>query len=183
MIQRGKVVPLATGDVLEVGIGSGLNLPYYNSEQVRSVTGIDPSRETWSLLRDAVGQLPFEVMFEEGRAEQMPFEDDSFDSVVVTFTLCSIGPVGDALNEIRRVLRPGGAMFFSEHGKAPDRGVRRIQNGIEPIWKVFSGGCVLSRDMPKLITTEGFELSELKERYIPGWRPASYVYWGRAIPR
>lgn len=181
--QRKKVVPGASGDVLELGIGSGLNLPYYNPGIVRSVTGLDPSVETWDLRKKEIDTPGFTVLFEQGKAEAMPFEDSQFDTVLVTYTLCSIGPIGEALDEVHRVLRPGGRLIFSEHGLAPDRGVRRIQRGIEPVWKIFSGGCVLSRDIPSLITESGFEIEQLDELYVPGWRPASYTYWGEATVR
>ena len=181
--QRRKVIPRASGHVLEIGIGSGLNLDYYDNARVDAVIGLDPSIHTWEKGNVNLEEYDFKIIFTEGVAEAMPFEDNVFDSVVVTYTLCSISKLEEALGEIRRVMRDDGVLLFTEHGLSPHKGVRRIQYGIEPVWKIFSGGCVLSRDMPKLITDEGFAISDLQQMYIPGWRPASYNYWGTARRR
>ena len=181
--QRKKVIPLAEGNVLEIGIGSGLNLRHYDPSKVRSVVGIDPSPATWQLREEKPSDLPFSVEFVEGVAQSMPFENAGFDTVVVTYTLFSIPDIQRAMSEIRRVLKPGGKLVFTEHGLAPDQGVRRWQHGIEPVWKIFSGGCSLTRDMPALIEEGGFTLDKLDPMYIPGWKPASYNYWGYASAR
>ena len=181
--QRKKVVPLASGSVIEIGIGTGLNIPHYDSSQVEEVIGIDPGQSVWDLKSDSYTDLSFHFEFVKSGAENMPFESNRFDTAVVTYTLCTIPDLERALEEIRRVLKPHGQLIFSEHGKAPDAGVRRMQSAIEPVWKVFSGGCHLTRDIPGLISTGGFEITQLDEMYIPGWKPGSYNYWGVAKPR
>ena len=178
--QREKVIPLARGRVLEIGIGSGLNLPFYNPEEVDLVIGIDPSPEMWALNTVPLDTLPFAVEFVEGYARSMPVDAGSVDSVVVTYTLCTIREIAASMTEIRRVLKPGGQLIFTEHGLAPDRKVRRWQNGINPIWKRVTGGCNLNRDIPALLTTHGFVIDQLDTMYIPGWKPACFNFWGTA---
>jgi len=179
--QRKKVIPIAEGDVLEIGIGSGLNLGHYDPSKVRSVVGIDPSEDVWELRQREPSDYPFAVKFVKGIAQKMPFENNGFDTVVVTYTLCSIPDLMSAFAEMRRVLKPGGRLVFTEHGIAPDKRVRRWQKGIEPVWKMLSGGCSLSRNMPALIEEGGFSIEMLDQMYIPGWKPASYNYWGYAV--
>jgi ubiquinone/menaquinone biosynthesis C-methylase UbiE len=120
--QREKVVPLAAGRVLEVGIGSGLNLPFYDVGKVQHLWGLDPSKQSWALAQKAVTQAQFEVEFIESTAEQIPLDDGSADSLVATYTLCSISEILPALGEMRRVLNQGGRLIFCEHGAAPDEG-------------------------------------------------------------
>lgn len=175
--QREKVVPLASGKVLEIGIGSGLNLPYYNSAQVDRVIGIDPSPEMWK-LNEWSGDL--DVEFIEASAEDLKFEDQSFDSVVCTYTLCTIPDAGKALKEMSRVLKPDGKFIFTEHGLSPDEPVAKTQNRINPYWKRLGGGCNLNRNIEILIAQSGLKFSALDKMYIPGWKPASFNYWGVA---
>lgn len=181
--QRQKVVPSAEGKVLEVGIGSGLNLPFYDPRRVTEVWGLDPSPEIVELARAAAGSVPFPVDFVSEGAEAMPFERHSFDTVVVTYTLCTIPEAESALREMARVLKPGGQLLFCEHGAAPDDGVRRWQDRIDPLWRRLGGGCRLNRDIPGLIRRGGFEIQGMDTMYIPGWRPASFNYWGSAVAR
>lgn len=183
MRQREKVVPLARGRVLEIGIGSGLNLPYYDSAKVSKVWGLDPAPEMTRMARRAAAALPFEVEFIGLPGNEIPLEDRSVDTVLVTYTLCTIPDTAPALRQVSRVLRPGGELIFCEHGAAPDASVRRWQDRLNPVWKRLGGGCNLNRPIPVLIEAGGFRIERLDTMYIPGWRPASYNYWGVAVPR
>jgi len=180
--QRAKIIPRAEGRVLEVGIGSGLNLPFYDAARVTHVWGLDPSRELWTLAEKQGRRLAFEVEFVHGFAEQIPLDADSVDTVVLTYTFCTLPDVETSLAEMRRVLRPGGRLLFSEHGAAPDESVRRWQNRLNPLWRRVSGGCNLNRHVPSLLEQGGFELRDLDSRYLSGWRPAAFNYRGTAEP-
>jgi len=180
MRQREKVIPLATGNVLEIGIGSGLNLPIYNGENINRLTAIDPSKEIWDKNIVDTKKLNFEFEFIEAFAENIPEDNNCFDTVVITYALCTIPDMNKAFEEIRRVLRPSGKLIFCEHGKAPDKAVQKWQNLVNPIWKQLGGGCNLNRDIPLIITDNGFNVVEMETMYIPGWKPASFNYWGTA---
>jgi len=182
MRQREKIVPSARGRVLEVGLGSGLNLPYYDSDRVEHVVGLDPSPEITRMAAKAVAQVPFEVELLAAGGEEIPLDSDSVDTVLITYTLCTIPQPTPALREMARVLRPGGRLLFCEHGLAPDPGVRRWQKRINPLWRRVGGGCHLDRDITALLIEGGFKIEGLETRYIPGWRPASFNYWGSATP-
>lgn len=175
--QREKVVPLAEGEVLEIGIGSGLNLPYYNSANVNQIIGIDPSPEMWK-LNEWNGDI--DVDYVEASAENLQFDDHVFDSVVCTYTLCTIPDPNKALQEIKRVLKPKGKFIFTEHGLAPDYKVSKTQNRINPYWKKLGGGCNLNRNIESLISNNDLHFQTINKMYIPGWKPASYNYWGVA---
>lgn len=175
---REAIIPIAYGRVLEVGIGSGLNLPYYNVRSVKKIIGVDPSLEMWKLNK---WQGEIDINFIIANAEELPFEDNIFDSVVCTYTLCTIPNAEKALKEMSRVLKPSGKLLFAEHGLAPDRKVFTVQNKINPIWKKLAGGCNINRDVEKLIATAAFQFSSFDKMYIPGWKPASFNYWGIAI--
>ena len=179
--QREKVVPLAEGRVLEVGIGSGLNLPFYTAGKVQHLWGLDPSKESWALAQQTVAQAEFDVEFIGAAAEEIPLDDGSADTVLVTYTLCSIAKIVPALGEMRRVLKRGGRLIFCEHGAAPDAGVRRWQNRLNPIWKRVSGGCNLNLAIPAELEHAGFKIRKMETMYIPGWKPACFNYWGTAI--
>jgi ubiquinone/menaquinone biosynthesis C-methylase UbiE len=181
--QREKVVPTATGKVLEIGIGSGLNLPFYNPKEISSLTAIDPSISMWKKNDIPVENLPFKFDFLEAYAEDIPVGSNNFDTVLVTYTLCSIPEIDKAFSEIRRVLKPTGKLVFCEHGKAPDKNIEKWQRRMNPLWKRLGGGCNLHRDIPKLLTQNGFQIKEMEAMYIPGWKPASYNYWGNAVLR
>ena len=181
MRQRAKVVPFALGNVLEVGFGSGLNLPFYDKTKVQHIWALDPYREMWTLAEKRVRGTDVPVEFLNATAEQIPLPNRSADTVLVTFTLCTLPDVRRALREMARVLKPGGELVFCEHGLAPDENVRRWQNRLNPIWKAFGGGCNLNRPIPSLLEQGGFRLREISSMYIPGWRPASFNYWGRAL--
>lgn len=183
MRQREKVVPRARGRVLEVGIGSGLNLPFYDAAKVNKVWGLDPSPEMTRMAERAARSLPFEVEFIGLPGDEIPLADDSIDTVLVTYTLCTIPDPIPALRQMSRVLRPGGELIFCEHGAAPDASVRRWQDRLNPLWQRLGGGCNLNRPVPALIEAGGFRIESLDTMYIPGWRPASFNYWGTALPR
>ena len=180
MRQREKLVPLASGRVLEIGIGSGLNLPFYDARRVTKVWGLEPSPEMSKMASAAVEAVAFDVEFVSAGGEQIPLDSESFDTVLMTFTLCTIPDAERALREIARVLKRGGQLLFCEHGAAPDAGVLRWQNRINPLWRQLAGGCHLNRDIPGLIRRGGFEIARMDTMYIPGWRPASFNYWGAA---
>lgn len=180
MKQREKIVPLAEGRVLEIGIGSGLNLPFYTPGRVKHLWGLDPSQEMWALAQKKLGILDFDVEFIEAPAEDIPLDDGSADTVLITYTLCTIPDVGSALEEARRVLKSDGSLVFCEHGLAPDESVRRWQNGLNPLWTRVAGGCNLNRPISTLIKQAGFRIRGMDTMYIPGWKPASFNYWGTA---
>ena len=178
--QRAKIVPRARGTVLELGIGSGLNLPFYDPARVTRVLGLDPSVELWRLGAARRDAAPVPVDFLQAPAEAVPLPAASVDTVVVTYTLCTLPDVAGALAEARRVLRENGELLFCEHGAAPDPGVRRWQERVNPVWRRLAGGCHLNRDAPALIETAGFRIRTLETMYLPGWRPATFNAWGAA---
>lgn len=177
---RSRYVPQAEGNVLEIGIGSGLNLPHY-SDRARTVTGLDPHAELTDLARARADAATPEVNVMAISGEEIPAEDDSFDTIVCTWTLCSIPNVYRALREMHRVVQPGGRFFFVEHGLAPDESVRGWQRRIEPLWKVIGGGCHLTREADTLIRDAGFLLPEHEAGYLPGPRWATYMTHGVAV--
>ncbi len=180
MRQRRKVVPLAEGRVLEVGIGPGLNLPFYDRARVTRLWGLDPSPEMRAMARRAARAAGLELELLESGADAIALEDGSVDTVLVTYTLCSIAQTQPALREMGRVLKPGGKLIFCEHGAAPDPGVRRWQDRADPLWSRLGGGCHLNREIPRLIEQGGFAIDEMHTMYLPGWRPATFNYWGSA---
>ena len=180
MRRREALVPLARGRVLEIGIGSGLNLPYYDAAKVTRLWGLEPSPKMTRMAEKAARSVGFDVEFIGLPGEEIPLEDDSVDTVLMTYTLCTIPDTEPALRQMARVLKPGGELIFCEHGAAPDPGVRRWQDRINPIWKRLGGGCHLNRAIPNLIKQGGFKINEIQTMYLPGWRPASFNYWGSA---
>jgi ubiquinone/menaquinone biosynthesis C-methylase UbiE len=180
MRQREKVIPLAQGRVLEIGIGSGLNLPYYQPERVTRLWGLDPSPEMRKRAERAARAVPIGVELLDLPGDEIPLERDCVDTVVTTYTLCTIPETEPALGEMIRVLSPGGRLIFCEHGRAPDASVRRWQDRLNPIWERMSGGCQLNRPIPQVIEEGGFRIQDMQASYIPGWRPASFNYWGVA---
>jgi len=183
MRQRQKLVPLARGRVLEIGSGTGLNLPFYPRDKVSKVWGLDPSREMNEMAAEVAKEVSIDVELMVAGAEDIPLESDSFDTVVVTYTLCTIPDSEPALREVARVLKPGGQLLFCEHGLAPDDSVRKWQDRANPIWRRLGGGCHLNRDIPDMIKRGGFTITGMDTMYIPGWRPVSFNYWGTATPR
>jgi len=180
MKQREKVVPLASGRVLEIGIGSGLNIPFYSADKVEHLWGLDPSPEMWSIARKNAEQHHIDAEFIQSGAESIPLDNDSADTVMMTYTMCTIPEVHSALDEIRRVLKPGGKLIFCEHGLAPDKDVQRWQNRLNPAWKKLGGGCNLNRPIPQLMQESRFRSTDMQTMYIPGWKPGCFNYWGTA---
>lgn len=177
---RAVSVPRASGEVLEIGIGSGLNLPFYSSE-VRRVHGVDPSAELQRLARKRAAGHSAEIDFVlQSADEPLPFGDASMDTVVMTWTLCSIPNPPKALGEMRRVLKSTGRLIFIEHGRSPDRGVAAWQDRLTPAWKRIGGGCHLNRKVDELIEQAGFQMQELRNFYVRGLRPMTYMYQGIA---
>jgi ubiquinone/menaquinone biosynthesis C-methylase UbiE len=178
--QREKVVPMAAGDVLEIGFGGGLNLPYYDRDHVRKVWGLEPSAGMRKRARKLIATTDIDVELVGLPAEEIPLLDNSVDTVLVTYTLCTIADISAALAGMRRVLRPDGRLLFTEHGRAPDIGVRRWQDRLNSGWKKVAGGCNMNRDIAGTIEDAGFSLVEDNRMYIPGIRILSYHYWGTA---
>ena len=179
--QREKVVPEARGQVLEIGMGAGHNLPYYRTDQVERVVGIDPCLTSWALAQPRAKTLGVPLDFIEGSAESMPMPDESFDTVVMTYSLCTIPDAQAALYEIRRVLKPDGRLVFCEHGEAPDAAVAKWQQRVNPLWRRLLGGCNLNRPITRWITDAGFSIEKLDQMYLPGTpRIAGFNVWGSA---
>jgi len=177
--QRTEVVPRARGRVLEVGIGSGLNLPFYGPE-VTELDGVDPSPELLRHARRRAAAARFPVRLHPDSAERLPFPDGTFDTAVMTWTLCSIPDPEAALREVRRVLRPAGRLLFVEHGRSPEPAVARWQRRLEPVWRRVSGGCHLTRKVDDLIRAAGFQLDSVATGYLPGPRVFTFQYQGDA---
>jgi ubiquinone/menaquinone biosynthesis C-methylase UbiE len=176
---RRQLIPSARGKVLEIGIGSGLNLPFYAG--VESVTGVDPSGELLAMAGKAARALPFPVELVDRGAEDLPFDARSFDTVVTTWTLCSIAQAPRALAEMRRVLRPNGELIFIEHGLSPDRRVSAWQQRLNPLWNAIAGGCNLNRRIDGLVRAAGFAIEQLETGYlVKGPKPLTYHFEGRA---
>ena len=182
MKQRQKIVPLAEGRVLEIGIGSGLNLPHYDAGKVDKVIGLEPDPANWKLSEPRRKDCLFPVEHVGLPAEMIPLEAASVDTVLVTYTLCTIPDPARALNQMRRVLKPGGQLIFYDPGEAPDEGPRKWQRRLQPVWNRIGGGCQLGRPIPSIINQGGWQIEYLETMYIPGPRFASFNYWGFAVP-
>jgi ubiquinone/menaquinone biosynthesis C-methylase UbiE len=176
---RARIGSAAAGRVLDVGVGSGLNLAFYGDKTER-VYGVDPSSELlrFAEKRARKAAIPVELLL--GSSEALALEDKSIDTVVLTFTLCTIGAPAAALAEIRRVLKPGGKLLFAEHGRAPEPSVARWQDRLTPVWKRVAGGCHLNRKPDELIRSAGFRVDTLETGYLKGPRPMGFVYSGSA---
>jgi SAM-dependent methyltransferase len=182
--QRGRLVPRARGRVLEIGAGSGLNFPYYAETEVACILALEPGRELRRMAHARARRLPLPVHLLGGSAERIPLRDASVDSVVVTYTLCTVRDPAAALREMRRVLRPEGQLLFCEHGAAPDAGVRLWQARLNPLWSRALGGCRLDHDLPRSLDGAGFQVRDLAMAYLPGApRFASFNFWGAAQRR
>ncbi len=178
--QREKIVPLASGDVLEIGFGSGLNLPHYDRNKVRHIWGLEPSSGMRRLAAEPIDESGLDVELIDLPGEEIPLENDSVDTVLVTYTLCTIPDVQSALAGMQRVLKPDGRLLFCEHGKAPDEHVRKWQDRLNPGWRRFAGGCNMNRDIPAELESAGFRIIDDNRMYIPGAKMLSYNFWGTA---
>ena len=180
--QRKKVVPLAEGKVLEVGIGSGLNLPFYDKAKIKEVWGIDPSKELTFMAEKVALKEDIKVNIISSSAEEIPLPNEYFDSILITYTMCTIPDVLKANKEIKRVLKKNGKLIFCEHGISPDEKIQKWQNRINPLWGKIAGGCNINRGIPKLIRDSGFDIIEMEEMYLPKTpKVAGYNYWGYAL--
>lgn len=178
--QRATLVSQARGRVLEIGIGTGRNLPFYDRTKLESLQGLDPAAQMHALARKRAHKAGLDVELLTLPAERIPADDESFDTVLSTFTLCTIPDAVAALREMQRVLKPDGVLLFCEHGLSPDASVRRWQERLTPIWKPIAGGCHLNRDIPALLAAGGFVVTEIEADYLRGPRPMTYVYRGAA---
>lgn len=180
MARRARLVPQAQGEVLEIGIGTGLNLRYYDPAKVTRLIGVDPAAQMQTLAQQRSAYLEFPIEMVAVDVQGIHADDGRFDTIVMTFTLCSIGDPLPALREMRRVLRYDGRLLFCEHGLAPEPGVQRWQHRLTPWWKPLAGGCHLDRDIPALIREAGFSIEQLETGYIKGPRPMTFLYEGVA---
>jgi ubiquinone/menaquinone biosynthesis C-methylase UbiE len=180
--ERKRWVPRAHGDVLELGVGSGLNLAFYDAAKVAKVTGIDPSAPLLMRAASRASTAPVPVELLRGRAEHLPFPDRAFDSAVITYSLCSVDDPARALAELRRVLRPGGDLVLVEHGLAPDAATRRWQRWLTPVWRRIGGGCHLDRDIAAILRDAGYRADDLHAGYADGARWLSYTFEGTVCP-
>lgn len=178
---RQRVIGAAEGRVLEIGIGSGLNFPLYGGT-VTSLIGLEPSCELLNMARPRAEAAAAPITLLDGSAETIPLDSGSIDTVVTTWTLCTIPNAAQALGEMRRVLRPGGALLFVEHGRAPEPSVAGWQDRFDPLWSRLAGGCHLNRKMDDLIGANGFRIEAMENARIPGPRTHTYLYQGRARP-
>jgi SAM-dependent methyltransferase len=178
---RQRVIGAAEGRVLEIGVGSGLNLPFYRPP-VQEVLALEPAARLVTMARSASRRANIPVVFLEASAEAIPLDDHCVDTVVTTWTMCSIPRAAMALEEMRRVLRPAGKLLFVEHGLAPEAGVRRWQDRLTPAWRCLSGGCHLNRPIRSMIEDAGFRIDRIETGYMPGPRPMTFMYEGSARP-
>lgn len=184
MRQRAKIAPRASGVVLELGFGSGLNLPHYDAGKVSRLYALEPSGGMLARAKAAAKQAPFPIEVLQETAETLSLPDASVDTILVTYALCTIPDPVSALAAARRALKPGGQLMFCEHGAAPDQSVQRWQRRIEPVWKSIAGGCHLTRDIPALVERAGFAIDSLERMYLPKTpRWAGFNYWGTARAR
>ena len=179
--QRKKVVPFAKGNILEIGIGSGLNIPFYEAEDINKIWGIDPSEELIAMAKKQINDDTPDIEFIISKAEDIDFDDAFFDTILMTYTMCTISNLSEAFREIRRVIKPSGTLIFCEHGMAPDENVVKWQNRINTFWPKISGGCNINKEIPRIVESLGFSITNLENMYLPKTpKVLGYNYWGRA---
>ncbi|TMM50473.1 class I SAM-dependent methyltransferase [Qipengyuania marisflavi] len=179
--RRRMVVPLAKGRVFEIGCGGGLNQKLYDRDRVTALAGIDPHGGLLANARAQAMEYGWDADLREASGEAIPFADGSFDTVLCTYTLCSVDDPAQVLSEMRRILKPGGRLLFLEHGRAPDAGVARWQERIEPAWKPIAGGCHLTRPIGASLRRTGFEVEPLGQGYLPKTpKVMGWMEWGAA---
>ncbi|MBF0453666.1 MAG: class I SAM-dependent methyltransferase [Magnetococcales bacterium] len=178
-LERKKMVPLASGRVLEIGMGSGFNIPFYSSD-VEWLFGLEPSAQLKQYASEKAEVAPFPVEFVGLTGEEVPLDDNSIDTVVSTWTMCTIPDMSKALAEIDRILKTDGKLIFVEHGLSPDRTIRIIQNSLNPAWKRIGGGCHLNRPIDEMIREAGFHIQRKENGYMDGKNPLSFLYRGEA---
>lgn len=179
--QREKVIPQASGRVLEIGIGSGLNLDFYNISRISEIFAVEPDSVLLEKAKIKAKLNNISLNIKRLSAESLPFDDAFFDTVVSTYTMCSISELNSVMVEIKRVLKNDGSFIFSEHGKAPDDNIHKWQKRLNPIQKRIGGGCCLDKDIPKIIINSNFKLQKINSMYVPGPKFLSYHYWGTAV--
>ena len=181
LIQRQKIVPSASGVILEIGVGSGVNIPYYSNSNVKKLIGLDLQQDNWDQPYKIAKKSNISIDLLQGDGEELPIPNNSIDTVLITYTMCTISNVQRTLAEIKRVLNSEGKLLFCEHGLAPDKNVQKWQNKLNPIWKKCLGGCNLNRNIPELVLKSGFSFESINEMYIPSTpKFVGYNYWGAA---
>ena len=181
LIQRQKIVPSASGVILEIGVGSGVNIPYYSNSNVKKLIGLDLQQDNWDQAYKIAKKSDISIDLLQGDGEELPIPNNSIDTVLITYTMCTIPNVQRSLAEIKRVLKREGKLLFCEHGLAPDKNVQKWQNKLNHIWKKCLGGCNLNRNIPELVLKSGFSFESINEMYIPSTpKFIGYNYWGTA---
>jgi len=181
-VYRKRVIGAAEGQVLEIGVGSGMNFSYY-SPRAEHVIGLDPSAKLLSMAAGAKKAPGVPIDLFKASAEEIPLDDKTIDTVVTTWTLCTIPDVKRALSEMQRVLKPAGHLLFVEHGQSPDANVRHWQDRLTPLWRCLAGGCHLNREIAQLIQAAGFQIEQIDTGYMKGPRPMTFMYQGSARPQ
>ena len=179
--KRSQIVPLAHGRILEIGIGSGLNFDHYNFDKVEEIIGVDPAVSSVAMARSRASQYNSKISFIESSAESIDLPSNTFDCVVIGYSLCTIPDPLKALAEARRLMKSEGSLFFMEHGLAPEQSIQKWQHRLTPGWKKIGGGCNLNRDIENLISTSGFQFKSLSKKYIKGPKIAAFQYYGEAV--
>ncbi len=179
--QRNKIVPYAKGKILEIGIGSGINIPFYDKANVEKIYGLDPSEELNNIAQKKAINNNLKIDFLLNGAEEIPLPSNSMDTILITYTLCTIQDLESSLKEIRRVMKDDAVMLFCEHGIAPDANIIKWQNRVNPLWGKLFGGCNINRNIPEIIQSSGFTLNSLDQMYLPSTpKIVGYNYWGKA---
>ena len=179
--QRKKIVPQAKGTVLEIGVGSGLNIPFYKKTDIEKIYGLDPSEELCEMARKNSEESELNINFLINAAEEIELPSNTIDTVLITYTLCTIPNPNDAINEIKRVMKSDAKILFCEHGVAPDENIIKWQNRINPIWGKLFGGCNINRNIPNILLNSGFKIRNLEQMYLPSTpKIVGYNYWGHA---